>query len=82
MYVYRDGKAIATPVEIGASNTTQTVIMSGITAEDRIVVGPYKELEKLRHEQRIQDERESEEKKRDAQAEADEEAADDANDDS
>jgi HlyD family secretion protein len=80
VYVYRDGKAVATPVKIGASNTTQTVIKSGITAEDRIVVGPYKELEKLRHEQRIQDERESEEKKRDAQAEADEETADNAND--
>ncbi len=80
VYVYKDGKAVATPVKIGASNTTQTVIESGITAEDKIVIGPYKELEKLRHEQRIQDERESEEKKRDAQAEADEETKDDAND--
>jgi HlyD family secretion protein len=58
VYVYKDGKAIATPVKIGASNTMQTVIESGLMAEDRIVVGPYKELEKLKHEQSIQDERE------------------------
>ncbi len=80
VYVYNDGKAIATPVKIGASNTTQTVIKSGLKADGKIVVGPYKELEQLKHEQRIQDERESEEKKRDAQAEADKETANDAND--
>ncbi len=80
VYVYKDGKALATPVQIGASNTTQTLVKSGLTAEDKIVVGPYKVLEKLRHEQRIQDERESKEKKRDAQAEGDGETADDADD--
>lgn len=63
VYVYKDGKAVATPVTIGASNTTQTVIESGLTAEDKIVVGPYKELEKLKHEQSIQDEREVQAKK-------------------
>jgi HlyD family secretion protein len=82
VYVYKDGKAIATPVQIGASNTTQTLIESGLTVEEKIVVGPYKELEKLKHEQRIQDERESKEKKPDAQAEGDGETTDDANDDS
>jgi len=40
VYVYRDGKAVATPVEIGASNTTQTVVKSGLKAEDKIVIGP------------------------------------------
>lgn len=64
VYVYKDGKAIATPVKIGASNTTQTVIESGLSAEDRIVVGPYKELEKLKHEQSIKDEREIEAEKK------------------
>lgn len=58
VYCLKDGKAIATPVKIGASNTTQTVVMSGLTAEDKIVTGPYKELEKLKHEQLIVDERE------------------------
>ncbi|MHC4517444.1 MAG: efflux RND transporter periplasmic adaptor subunit [Planctomycetota bacterium] len=58
VYCLKDGKAITTPVKIGASNTTQTLIESGLTAEDKIVVGPYKELEGLRHEQLIVDERE------------------------
>ncbi|MBN2315719.1 MAG: efflux RND transporter periplasmic adaptor subunit [Sedimentisphaerales bacterium] len=64
VYVYKDGKAIATPVQIGASNTTQTVVESGLTAEDKIVVGPYKELESLKHEQSIKDEREVEAEKK------------------
>ena len=80
VYVYKDGKAVATPVRIGASNTTQTLIKSGLTTEDKIVVGPYKELEKLKHEQRIQDEREAETKKPGAKANGDEETADDAKD--
>lgn len=58
VYCMKDGKAIATPVKIGASNTTQTVITSGLAAEARIVTGPYKELENLKHEQLIVDERE------------------------
>jgi HlyD family secretion protein len=59
VFVYRDGKAIVTPVRIGASNATHTVIVSGISTGDKIVVGPYKELEKLKHEQSIKDEREA-----------------------
>jgi HlyD family secretion protein len=80
VYVYKDGKAVATPVKIGASNTTQTVVESGITAEDKIVIGPYKELEKLKHEQMIQDERESETTKPGAAATGKGEATDDADD--
>ena len=60
VYCFKDGKAVATPVRIGASNTTQTVIMGGLTPEDKVVTGPYKELEKLRHEQSLVDEREQE----------------------
>jgi HlyD family secretion protein len=69
VFVYKDGKAVATPVKIGASNTTQTVIKSGLTAEDKIIVGPYKELENLKHDQKIQDEREVEAKKKEKDAE-------------
>ena len=58
VYCLKDGKAIATPVKIGASNTTHTVVTAGLHADDRVVIGPYKELEKLRHEQLIVDERE------------------------
>ncbi len=60
VYCVRDGKAMATPVKITASNTTHTAISSGLTADDWIVTGPYKELEQLKHEQPIVDERAAE----------------------
>lgn len=59
VYCCKDGKAVATLVKIGASNTTHTVILDGLTDSDRIVVGPYKELENLKHEQLLKDEREA-----------------------
>ena len=58
VYVYRGGKAIVTPVRIGASSTTHTIILSGIPLGEKIITGPYKELEKLKHEQAVKDERE------------------------
>jgi hypothetical protein len=58
VYCCKDGKTVATPVKIGASNTTHTVILEGIGDSDQIVVGPYKELENLKHEQLVRDERE------------------------
>jgi HlyD family secretion protein len=82
--VYRcvDGKAVVTPVKIGEDNLTHTIIKSGITAEDKIVVGPYKVLESVKHDQMIQDERESKTKKPGDKAAGDREATDDANDSS
>jgi HlyD family secretion protein len=62
VYRYIDGKAAVTPVKIGQSDLTHTIIKEGITEEDKIVVGPYKVLEKLKHDQKIQDEREVESK--------------------
>jgi HlyD family secretion protein len=58
VFVYKDGKAVVTPVRIGASNATHTIILSGLTLGDKVVVGPYKELEKLKNDQLIKDERE------------------------
>jgi len=80
VYRYIDGKAVVTPVTIGESNLTHTIVKSGITAEDKIVVGPYKVLESIKHDQMIQDERESKTKKPGAQAKGDKETTDDAND--
>lgn len=82
--VYRcvDGKAVVTPVTIGEDNLTHTIIKSGITADDKIVVGPYKVLESIKHDQMIQDEREAEEKKPGAETASDKETTDDANDSS
>ena len=71
--VYRlvDGKAVVTPVKIGQSDLTHTIIKSGITEEDKIVVGPYKVLENIKHDQKIQDEREAKAKKKGAKTKAD-----------
>jgi len=60
VFRYIDGKAVITPVRISASNATHTVIESGITPGEKLVVGPFKELERLAHDQPIQDEREAE----------------------
>ena len=65
VYRYIDGKAVVTPIKIGQSDLTHTIIKEGITEEDKIVVGPYKVLEKLKHDQKIQDEREVKAQKRD-----------------
>jgi len=80
VYRYIDGKAVATPVKIGQSNLTHTIIESGITEQDKIVVGPYKVLESIKHDQLIQDEREAKAKTKRTEAEADKKTADDAND--
>jgi HlyD family secretion protein len=80
VYRYIDGKAVVTPVETGQSNLTHTIIKSGITEEDKIVVGPYKVLESIKHNQLIQDEREAEAKKKGAKAATTEETANDVND--
>ena len=60
VYCYIDGKAVVTPVKIGPSNLTHTVILSGINKGDKIVIGPYKVLESLKHDNPIKDERETE----------------------
>ena len=52
---------VVTPVETGPSDMTHTIIVSGISDDDKIIVGPYKVLESLAHEQKVRDESESEE---------------------
>jgi HlyD family secretion protein len=64
VYRYVAGKAVVAPIKIGQSDLTHTIIKKGITAEDKIVVGPYTVLEKLVHNQKIKDEREVESKKK------------------
>ncbi len=58
VYRYIDGKAVVTPVKIGKSDLTHTVIEAGVTEEDKVIVGPYKVLEHITHDQKVQDERE------------------------
>ena len=58
VYRYIDGKAVATPIKIGPSDLTHTIILDGITVDDKVIVGPYKELDKLKHDQKVKDEKE------------------------
>jgi HlyD family secretion protein len=58
VFRYNGGKAIVTPVKTGQSDLTHTVVLSGLKEGDKIVVGPYKVLDSLTHEQKLRDERE------------------------
>jgi HlyD family secretion protein len=53
VYRYVDDKAVATPVAIGASDFTHTVIKSGLAAGDQVITGPYKVLESLKDGQKL-----------------------------
>ena len=59
--VYRlvDYKAVVTPVRVGPSDLTDTVIEEGLDAGETVVVGPYRDLDGLRHDNDIKDETET-----------------------
>jgi len=80
VYCYKDKKAVATPVKIGASDLTHTIVKEGLKEGDKIVIGPYKVLEGLKHEQAIQDEKEVEAKKNKAKTKTDAKDVNDVND--
>lgn len=77
VFRYANGKAVITPVKIGASNLTHTILEAGVEKGEKVIMGPYKELEKLKHEQVIKDEREA---KAEENAKKDTKAASDGND--
>jgi HlyD family secretion protein len=56
VYRFVEGKAVVTPVKVGASDVTHTIIASGLDEGDRVVVGPYKVLESMTHNQVVRDE--------------------------
>lgn len=58
VYRFIDGKAVVTVVDIGSSDMTHTIIKAGINEDDSIIVGPYKELNNLKHDKKVSDERE------------------------
>ena len=72
MVVYRiiDGKTVVTPVTIGPGDMTHIIIKSGLKEGDKIVVGPYKILEGLKHDQKVRDEREVEKEKKEKEKKA------------
>jgi HlyD family secretion protein len=57
--VYRlvSDKAVVTPVRVGPSDLTHSVILSGLAENDPVVSGPFKVLDSIRHDQSIVDER-------------------------
>jgi HlyD family secretion protein len=57
--VYRmiDGKAVVTPVKVGPSDMTHSLVESGLKEGDEVIVGPYKVLEKLAHDEKVKDEK-------------------------
>jgi len=48
-----DNKAVLTPVTVGPSDDTHTVIKSGLKANEPVIVGPYKVLETLSNDQAV-----------------------------
>jgi multidrug efflux pump subunit AcrA (membrane-fusion protein) len=47
VFRYVDGKAVLTPVTIGSSDLTHTVILAGLTSEDEVITGPFRTLMEL-----------------------------------
>ena len=54
VYLLRDGKTVVTPVRIGPSDLTHTLIREGLVPGDVVIVGPYKILGGLQHDQSIE----------------------------
>jgi len=57
VYRLKEGKAVVTPVTVGASDLQRTMITSGLNAGDVIVIGPYKTLDKIQNDDPIKDEK-------------------------
>ncbi len=55
VYVVVDGKAMARPVKTGASDFTHTLIREGLEEGDLIVIGPYKVLLTIKHNDPVRD---------------------------
>jgi HlyD family secretion protein len=53
--VYRviDGKAMCTPVATGPSDLTHTLVTAGLQEGEQVVIGPYKVLESIKHEELV-----------------------------
>jgi HlyD family secretion protein len=56
VYVVEGGKTKVVPVTVGASDLTDTVITAGLSEGAKIVVGPFKSLVGLRHDQIVSEE--------------------------
>jgi len=55
IYKVVDGKTVATPVKVGPSDLTQTVITEGLSADDILVTGPFRILVDLKDGKEVKD---------------------------
>ena len=74
--VYRivDGKAVCTPVTRGASDLTHSLVLKGLDEGDQIIIGPYKVLESIEHDELVRLEDEADEAASADEGEPDDEA--------
>ncbi len=72
--VYRvvDGKTVATPVKVGPSDLTQTVITEGLSKDDILVTGPFRMLVDLKHDKAVRDQNAEEDNAEETDSESDE----------
>lgn len=79
VFTVDDGKAVLTPVSIGASDMTDTVIIGGLSEGQVVVTGPFRVLSELKHGERVKLESEvlAEAEAREA-SQADDESEDEA----
>lgn len=54
--VGEDMETVVRPVSVGPSDLSDTVVLGGLEAGERIVVGPYRELVNLKHDEKVRDE--------------------------
>ena len=55
VYRYINGEAVITPVEVGASDLTHTVIKSGLNEGDRVITGPFEALDRLNQGKKVKE---------------------------
>jgi len=63
VYCFNGKKTVIRPVKVGPTDKTKTVILEGVSEEDRVIVGPYKALSELKDDQTVRDEAEVEKEK-------------------
>jgi HlyD family secretion protein len=62
-YKVVNGKTVCTPVKRGPSDDTHSVVLAGLSDGEKVVVGPYKVLENLKHDELVTDEADDKNKK-------------------
>jgi len=80
VFLLVDGEAVICPVETGFSDLTRTSILAGVSEGDEIIVGPWAQLQNLRHEMSVRKEKDPDDEEQDDEneTETDAEATDDA----